>query len=215
MVRLQKQQVNREHYEFSHYGHVGRFASYHYQLREVLALTPASVLEVGAGDGVFGDYIRRRTAIQYAVLDVAEDLHPDVIGDVREMPFEDDSHDVVCAFQVLEHLPWEGVPQALAEMARVARTHVVLSVPHFAPQLKILLKIPFVPEMRAAVKIPFPKPHRFDGEHYWELGKRGYPVRRFRALLARHGSILREFVPFEYQYHRFFIIKKIKKTHAH
>ena len=204
-------QVDRAHYAFGRYGHVGRFASYHYQLREVLALNPSSVLEVGVGDGVFGCYLKNQTAIRYTALDVAEDLHPDVVGDIKDMPCADGSHDVVCAFQVLEHLPWEEVPRALAEMARVTRTHVVLSVPHFAPQLKFLLKIPLVPELRVAVKIPFPRTHRFDGEHYWELGKRGYPVRRFRALLGRYGSITREFVPFEYQYHWFFVLEKKKK----
>ncbi len=200
-------QVDKSHYQFGKYAFEGRFVSYYWQLKEVLALEPSTVLEIGVGDRVFGDFIKNNTAVTYTSVDVAEDLHPDVVGSILKLPFPDKSFDVVCAFEVLEHLPFEEFSQAVAELSRVARTHVVISIPHFGPMFSFSLKIPFLPHIRFALKIPFPKKHVFNGQHYWELGKSGYPAQRVRKVLQKHGDILRDFVPFGNSYHHFFVAK--------
>ncbi len=200
-------QVDKSHYQFGKYAFEGRFVSYYWQLKEVLGLEPATVLEVGVGDRVFGNFIKNNTPVSYTSVDVAEDLHPDVVGSILKLPFPDKSFDVVCAFEVLEHLPFEEFSQAVAELSRVARTHVVISIPHFGPMFSFSLKIPFLPHIRFALKIPFPKKHVFNGQHYWELGKSGYPAQRVRKVLQKHGDILRDFVPFGNSYHHFFVAK--------
>ena len=199
-------QVDKSHYAFGKYAFEGRFVSYYWQLKEVLALNPGSVLEAGAGDRVFGNFIKDNTAVAYTCVDIAEDLRPDVVGSVLALPFRDKSHDVVCAFEVLEHLPFEQFDKAMSELARVARTHVVISIPHFGPTLSFSLKIPFITQIRFAFKIPFPKKHMFNGQHYWELGKRGFPPALIRQKLSAHGRIIRDFVPFGNQYHHFFVV---------
>lgn len=199
-------QVDKSHYQFNKYAFEGRFVSYYWQLKEVLDLNQSSILEVGVGDRVFGDFIKNNTSVSYTSVDVAEDLHPDVVGSILKLPFADKSFDVVCAFEVLEHLPFDQFDVAIAEISRVARTHVVISIPHFGPMLSFSLKIPFIPLIRFAVKIPFPKKHVFNGQHYWELGKHGYPAQRVRKVLQKHGDILRDFVPFGNSYHHFFIL---------
>jgi len=200
-------QVDKSHYSFDKYAFEGRFVSYYWQLKEALALEPRSVLEVGAGDRVFGNFIKNNTEVSYMCVDIAEDLRPDVVGSVLALPFPDKSHDVVCAFEVLEHLPFEQFEKAVSELARVARTHVVLSVPHFGPMFSLSLKIPFLPHLHIAFKLPFPKRHAFNGQHYWELGKAGYPAPLIRQKLSVQGRIVRDFVPFGNPYHHFFVVK--------
>jgi len=200
-------QVDKSHYRFEAYAFEGRFVSYYWQLKKVFATDPKSILEVGVGDRVFGDFIKNNTTVQYTSVDVADDLKPDVIGSVLELPFADKSFDVTCAFEVLEHLPFEHFDQAVRELARVARTHVVISVPHFGPMLSFSCKIPFIPHIFFAFKIPFPKKHVFNGQHYWELGKKGYPPKLIRERLAGHGKIIHDFVPFGNSYHHFFVLQ--------
>jgi SAM-dependent methyltransferase len=201
-----EKQVDALAYEFNQYLSPDRWASFYFQLREIFVTHPASVLEVGSGAGVVGDVIRR-TSIAYTSVDIAEDLHPDVVASVTDMPFPDTAFDTVCAFEVLEHLPFEEFEQALGELARVARHHVLISLPHFGPPFQLEFKIPFFRRVRLAYKIPFPKKHVFNGQHYWEIGKRGYPLSRIRAVLRKHFTIRKEFVPFENQYHHFFIME--------
>ena len=64
----------------------------------------------------------------------------------------------------------------------------------------------FVREVRAAAKLPYPKAHRFNGQHYWEIGKKGYPIAAIRKTLRNHGRIVHDFVPWGSPYHHFFVL---------
>lgn len=203
-----KKQVDAAHYTSDAYIFPGRWASYYYQLKEVLSLKPQSVMEIGVGDKVFGSYLKNNTTITYTSADVAEDVHPDIVASVDNLPKDKGSYDVVCAFEVLEHIPFEKVPQALEGMAHSSKRYVVISVPHFGPALMFLLKIPLMPLLRCAYKVPWMRPHTFNGQHYWELGKKGYSPKRMRTLLQKYFIIKKEFVPFENQYHHFYVLEK-------
>lgn len=201
-------QVSKDHYEFARYTGLDRWTSYYYQVREILALAPESVLEIGTGDGFLKHYLQAATAIAYRNLDIAADLRPDIVGTADSIPVRDGAFDAVVAYEVLEHLPFEKFDVALGEMARVARSHVLISLPQAGPRLKLSVKLPRVREIRLAAKLPLPRKHVFLGEHYWEIGKRGYPLSRIRRMLRALYAIEKDFIPFESQYHRFFVLRK-------
>lgn len=171
-------QGNKEHYKFSEYGYPERWASYHYQLREIFLINPKEVLYVGVGDNVVSEYIKKHSSISCKTFDINPELKPDIIGNVLEMPFHKESFDVVSCFEVLEHIPFDKFEEALREISRVSRGGVILSLPHFGPMIRFSFKFPFLPELRFLMKIPYPKKHDLSGEHYWEIGKRGYEIGR-------------------------------------
>lgn len=206
---VQSKQVDKRSYDFMAYAHPERWASYFHQLDEAMAFQPRSILEIGVGDRVFSSFIKNNTDIAYTSLDIAADLKPDVVGSAEALPFPDKSFDIICAFEVLEHLPFEKFPQVLAEIARVAKNGAVISLPHFGPAFKFLIKLPFIPEIKAAFKAPFSKQHSWNGQHYWEIGKRGYSPATIRKAIKQHFIIRREFVPFENQYHHFYVLEPI------
>jgi 2-polyprenyl-3-methyl-5-hydroxy-6-metoxy-1,4-benzoquinol methylase len=116
-------------------------AGFHRDLDELFDRAgPTSILDVGCGEGVlvcaWADKVgdgrvvgidlddpqlhaewekRRRPNLEYRV-QKAEDL-----------PFEDDEFDFASAIEVLEHVPEPD--HTLAEMARVAQRHLLVSVP--------------------------------------------------------------------------------------
>lgn len=202
-------QKDKKHYILHNYSNPGRFVSYFYQLDIVLNLNPKSILEIGVGDKIFGEYIKNNTGIEYKSLDIADDLNPDFLGSVLDIPVNGDQFDVVCAFEVLEHLPYEQFETALNELKRVSKKYVLISLPHFGPPIKFSIKVPLFPEFKFSIKVPFYREHRFNGEHYWEIGKKGYPLARIKSILSKNFKVISDFVPFENQYHHFFILEKI------
>lgn len=205
-------QVQKDAYRFESYSHSGRFVSYFHQLKYIHRYSPQTVLEIGVGDGVVGSFIKQNTEIKYTSLDVAEDLHPDIVGSVTKLPFEDNTFDISCAFEVLEHIPFDQFETAVSELMRVSKKAVLISLPHFGPPLQFLLKIPLIPKIQFSLKLPFPKKHIFNGQHFFEIGKKDFPVSRISSILKKHGKLVEEYIPFENQYHHFFILEKINNT---
>jgi ubiquinone/menaquinone biosynthesis C-methylase UbiE len=191
------------------YDNFARWVSYWHQIREVLEKKPKSVLEIGCGNKTVADFLKKR-GIKITTLDINPCLKPDVVGDVRNLPFQDDEFDLILCAQVLEHLPFADFPQALREIKRVVKKYVVLSLPEASiTNLYFGFKIfPFIPKIEKVIKINFPLSHKI-GEHKWEIGKRGYALKRIVSIFKSQGfSIVKTFCPIQNPYHRFFVLKK-------
>jgi SAM-dependent methyltransferase len=117
---------------------IGRFFR---RLRAVLAdVAPLSVLDAGCGEGE----MLRRGVLPAAVHPVCLDVRPAslaeiaaphrVCASVLSLPFADRSFDAVTCLEVLEHL--DNPAAAVGELARVARSAFVVSVP-FEPYFRI------------------------------------------------------------------------------
>ena len=204
-----EKQVDTTHYQFDRYSGLDRWVSYHSQLHEALRLVPTSVLEIGVGDRVFGNYLISNTGIRYESADIDPELHPTHVAPITALPIADASFDLAVAFEVLEHIPFENFELALGELARVSKKYVVISIPHFGPPIQLHVKIPFLRSFQFAVKIPFPKKHEWNGEHYWEVGKKGYDPSTVRRKIEKIFKIQKEFVPYGNQYHRFYVLEKL------
>lgn len=202
-------QVEKLHYEFSRYMDKARWNSVWHQVDEIVKLQPGSVLEVGPGPGLF-KVVASRLGLNIETLDVDPELEPNHVGSATEMPLADESYDVVCAFQVLEHLPYERSLQAFSEMARVSRRHVVISLPDAKPMWRYQFHVPKLGSRDFLVSRPMSQPleHRFDGEHYWEVSKKGYELARVAKDLGKICKVNRTYRVLENPYHRFFIFEK-------
>lgn len=205
-----EKQVHKGHYDFNSYGCFNKWASYWYQLDEILTLEPKSVLEVGAGDGVVAYYLQNNAGISYTSVDIAEDLKPNIVGSVDNLPIADNSFDLVCCFEVLEHLSFDKLDKSLQELRRVTKQHVIISLPHWGRHFSLSFKLPGWKEIKIQKKINFrPIKHKFRGQHYWEVGKKNYPVQLIRKHLQQAGfDIIKDYIAFDSPYHHFFVLKK-------
>lgn len=105
------------------------------ELRQVLGTPTGSVVDVGVGEGFALERMLPDTAAvaleyRHDKARAAAERLPSVAvlrGDAGVLPFPDGSIDLVTSIEVLEHLP--GFDQAVAEMARICRGRLVVSVP--------------------------------------------------------------------------------------
>jgi SAM-dependent methyltransferase len=125
-------QVPPDHYWSRAYNSKERICSFWHQVDEVLALGGGRVLEVGPGNGLVTEWLRR-AGCEVVTLDHDPELAPDIVGSVPTLPLADREVDVVLAGQVLEHLPWDDALAALREIGRVCRTGAVISLPDASP----------------------------------------------------------------------------------
>lgn len=203
-----EKQVCVEHYDFSRYVDKRRWASMWHQLDELLALNPESVLEIGPGPGVF-KAVGASLGLNIETLDVDSELKPDHVGSCLALPFSDNTYDVVCAFQMLEHLPYKKALSAFKELVRVAKLNILISVPDARRAWPYSLHIPKIGDVKFYLIRPalWPRIHRFDGEHYWELNKKGYALKKvIKDLTACPGVFLRKsYRVKENPYHHFLL----------
>jgi ubiquinone/menaquinone biosynthesis C-methylase UbiE len=187
-----KAQVSEDHYKVGSYATQDRWDSYWHHISMVRSKNPQKVLEVGIGGGVVTRELRS-SGIEVTTLDIAEDLNPDLIGSVTKIPLTDKIADLTLAAEVLEHIKFEDVPKALNELVRVTKKHVLISIPHPGYVFSINFKVPLLPRIVLFTKIPFFwQFHNFDGQHYWELGKRGYSYHKFIELTKDAGLRLEQ-----------------------
>ncbi len=203
-------QVKKEHYSFKSYFHKFRWMSYWYQLKEIVDRRDiSSQLDIGPGSTFLKKSLEvHRPDLVYTTMDIDKALTPDVIGSVTAIPFPDNSFDLVSAFQVLEHIEFKDFEPALMELKRVSRKYVFISLPHNVPSFDIQFKLPGVKRFSLAIKFPFGQKHVFNGQHYWEVRKQGYSAKKILSIFKKHFDVIDEYVPFENQYHHFYILEK-------
>jgi 2-polyprenyl-3-methyl-5-hydroxy-6-metoxy-1,4-benzoquinol methylase len=159
---------------------VGRFAA---ELDALTAMAaPESLLDVGCGEGVLTERWARALAPARVVGVDAADLGAEwarrpaasfAVADAEALPFADGEFGLVAAIELLEHV---GDPaRTLTELARVARSHLLVSVPR--EPLWRALNVARGAYVRDLGNTPG---HR----HHWSR-------RSFTELLERHGDIVR------------------------
>jgi ubiquinone/menaquinone biosynthesis C-methylase UbiE len=102
--------------------------------------SPESALDIGCGEGILTERFANRLGEGHVVGADLEDPKLRAEWEKRarpnlefrtlagpDLPFADNEFDIACAIEVLEHVP--DPARTLTEMVRVARRHVLVSVP--------------------------------------------------------------------------------------
>jgi 2-polyprenyl-3-methyl-5-hydroxy-6-metoxy-1,4-benzoquinol methylase len=152
---------------------------------------PESVLDVGCGEGVLTHQWAEALGERRIVGIDLEDAKLQAEWETRRrpnleyrtmlaenMPFADGEFDMACAIEVLEHVP--DPAHTVAEMARVARSHLLVSVPR-EPLWRML--------------------NMARGAYVSDLGNtpghvNHWSKRSFVQLLSQHGDVIEKRSPF-------------------
>lgn len=204
-------QVKNTHYNFLKYENINRFASYYFQLKTVIEINPNNILEIGKGSGFFYREIKNQ-GYDIKIADFDASLNPDFVADVRDLPLNSDSFSCVCAFQILEHLPFEDFKKSVNELKRVSKEYLFISLPDKGRYLKLDLRLPKIGKIKKLYSLTKFKQdiHIFNGEHYWEINKKGYDEKNIQDILVDdEWELVINNRLFENPNHRFYLLKKI------
>jgi SAM-dependent methyltransferase len=208
-MKVYQKDISPEEYKQKVYFTKDRWVSYYWQTRLVTeTVGSGKVLEVGVGNGVVADFLKGLYEVR--TVDIDERLNPDYVGSVDELSFlPGNGFELILCAEVLEHLPFERFRPALSELRRVTKKYVIISLPYWGYTFGWRFRLPLVGQKTLKLKISGLKPHIFNGQHYWEIGKRRFPLRRIRREIA--GSDLkidRSFWDLDDPYHYYFVLEK-------
>jgi SAM-dependent methyltransferase len=188
-----------------------RFNSYQNQLIEIYNTKPKTVLEIGVGCKLVYNHLKE-IGIKVTSLDINKNLKPDYIGDIRKLPFKNNSFDTVCAFEVLEHIPFNDFEKSLKELKRVSKKNIIISIPIRKIGIEFYMWLPKIHDIYIYLDIPFPikqKKNITDKDaHYWEVNRIGYSKKRILNIIKKHFTVKKEFRPRFNKSHWFLVLEK-------
>ena len=195
-------------YFFDTYDKWSRFCGYWHQIDRMREHKPEKMLEVGIGNGFVSNYFRRR-GWDITTVDVRDYVKPDIVASVLDMPFDDNSFDLVACCEVLEHLDYENFSAALSEIRRVTKTDAVISVPDVKRVIELSMYILGIGTARVVIPFFGCKKKKQD-YHRWEIGRPGWRLKRIKADITKAGfDIKKTFRARGNLVQRFFILKKV------
>jgi hypothetical protein len=173
---------------------LSNFVNTYYQYRDLRRCGDVkTILIVGPGQGL-DTAVLRWVGHQVTTLDIDDAFEPDVVASVHDLSmFSAAQFDVVIASHVLEHMAEPYLDPALRELARVGR-FVLVYLPAHGRHLQVRVK-PGFRDLDLSLTVDlfnyFRRPNGVDphycaGQHFWEVGMRGYRVRD----LSRRFSVV-------------------------
>jgi len=187
-----------------------RFLSTQIQLTSVTDLGDSirSILEIGPGSGYFSS-IAKNHGYDVKTADINSRTNPDYLGDFLEVDIPE-RFDMVAAFEMLQHLPYEDLPAALEKIAALSSRYVFISVPASVHRFGLSVDIPRLLAPRRlglgwlrgshTLSMTWEWPRNADppesnwkgredywNPHYWEVGRKSYPRSRLLSEIKASG----------------------------
>jgi len=199
------------HYDFDKYMQMPRWCSYWHQIRIIQSLQPKTLLEVGVGNGLLRA-ICTHYGIEVRTIDIDPELKPDVVASVQKIPFEAQSVDLSCAFQVLEHVPYEEALQGFRELCRISRQDIVISLPNAQRAYPQSLSLPILRTLQFILPGPTWPYSKMIKSHFWEIGRPGTTLKTVIHDFSKIADLVTTFRVQENPYHQFFHFRCRSRT---
>ena len=189
------------------YDNSARFASYYYQIKEVLSFNPSTVLEIGIGNNVVSSYLER-CKIDVTTMDIDVSKEPDIVGDIRNLQKHlKEKYDVILCAEILEHIPFDDFKKIISILPKYINKGAVITIPQAGLRFTIIFDFPLFHFKTLCVRLPiFYKKAK---EHYWEINyRKSYSLKSIRKIMKDVFLIEKEYSIPANPYHRMFVLYK-------
>jgi len=182
-------------------------------VKTILTENPKTILEIGPGNYIVTN-ILSDLGFDVQTLDIDPDIAPDIVCDITNdnLPSITNKYDLVLAAEVLEHVEYKDSIKVLKNLKTITEK-LLITVPctneggaffHFS------LKLPGLSWLAFNKKFFYkPTKHVFNGQHYWELGKRKFSLNCFTRDIQNIGwSIDQSSINEKNTIHHLFLLTK-------
>lgn len=209
-----------------------RFSSLFMQIESVTNIKKniRNILEIGPGNQFFSNIIKM-LGYDIKTNDIRKRTNPDYFGDIRKINIEE-KFDLVAAFEVLQHMPFEELDDTLKKLSDISRNYVLISLPYQVHNFSINIKLPYIffPRKlrlgyfrkRFSLNLFWEKPRKKDtpiellskrddfwNPHYWEIGRKSYPKSKVIDQIKSSGlNIVWEKHNINFPMHYFILLSK-------
>ena len=194
--------------------------SYLLQMQTIKSLSGVkTILEVGPGEGYAARNLRD-VGYRYDTLDFEDAHQPTIKADFRSLDPDTigQRYDLTCAFQVLEHFPYEDFTRHLGTLSALSKNYVFISLPFSCKGFSLKLNLQSGQQKRYIRQFDFYVPsnlpnRRYREEymqefpwavHFWEIGAIRFFAQEgsegYRILWAERGEEISfaKFIPLLY-----------------
>ncbi len=203
-----KTQVQDTHYCFSQYVDWRRWQSYYFQLKESIESDCDSFLLIGIGDGLIPNVLQKAGKI-VDTFDYDEKLNPTYCGDIRNIDrVVKKKYDCIICCEVLEHIEYSCFERVVCQLAQICMKRCIISIP--AKRIELAIYFDFsllnqIKKIRFIIPKFWIKEHKFDGEHYWEVGTKKNPKKEIERYVLKYFKRIKSFHCPGNSYHWFII----------
>jgi len=186
----------------------GKFANENYsfsyleQVKVMSSLNVSSILEIGPGDDLSSIYFRG-LGITFDTMNIPQS-HTNSKYLCRLEDFDETEiskkYELVAAFQMLEHSPYESFASNILKMSRITSKYIFISLPYDCYGFDFMLTYGFSQKSKKTKLgfwIPSFRPNRrYRSEymkefpwavHYWEIGRRSFPLKKIITDIEKSG----------------------------
>lgn len=221
-VELEKQvqhgKINRG--KFLSKAHAG---SYLVQMQTIHELNIKRCFEVGPGEAFVARNMKA-LGYTYDTLDFEAAHNPTIVADFAKFdvtPLKS-KYDISCAFQVLEHFPFEVFPNLINKLMTVSEKYVFISLPYSCQGVSVHTTTHFgqhnETDEETSRFYPTNLPKRVYRDayaeefpwavHFWEIGRQGFPLERIMKTLVSCGLSVRQSFHAPNPFHYFILCEK-------
>jgi len=199
------------------------FFSYYLQMKTIYELQVKTVLEIGPGENFIQMYMST-LGIKYDTMDVMADSNPTYLTSLAELNTNEikTNYEMVCAFQMLEHLPYEEFEANLNKMKNLSSKYVFISLPYSCNKFALGLNLQFGQKKKISksLQLIFPtnKPNRRYREeykhefpwavHYFEIGREGFALKKVLSDIEKTGLRVIDTFHSQNAFHYFILAEK-------
>lgn len=183
--------------------------SYRHQLELVMGSGYKKVLIIGLGDNIIPSILKSE-GFEVYTCDIDPSLKPDFLQSITKLDLQGNTFEVVLCCQILEHIPFDEMDNVLDRIKAITTKKLIVSLPEKALRISLMFKLPRIRNFYFNVVVPlFFRKHKFDGQHYWELGTSENYKRKFLDASIKKFKLTNYYRYQPNPYHHFFIFDKV------